>query len=135
MSYYSQHYPSSYGMPSQSYAPPPPAHSGYSYGSYPAQQPQPPPFQADPVQFRREFAHRLSELTVNSRPIIQGLSMMAHDCIRFADIVAECLEMHIRRVSHRLLAPVIYYMISSGVCVVVHCVVRRHFMYLARLRP
>ena len=49
--------------------------------------------------FRKDFGNRLNELTVNSRPIIQSLSMFAHDYVRFAEIVSQCLEAHIRRVS------------------------------------
>ena len=53
----------------------------------------------DPSTFRRDYAARLSELTMNSRPIIQNLSMMAQNFNRYSDIVAECLQAHIRRVS------------------------------------
>lgn len=67
--------------------------------SYPLVPPPPPMYQMDPATFRREFSNRLAELTVNSRPLIQGLSMMAHDYSRFADIVAQCIEAHIRKVS------------------------------------
>jgi len=84
--YYAQ---PSYG--SQTYAQPPVA-NGYHQlpqASYPV----------DPTTFRRDFSNRLSELTMNSRPIIQSLSMYAHDYVRFAEIVAQCLETHIRRVS------------------------------------
>ncbi len=77
-----------------------------SYGnpfSHPPPMPNPYPlppamFQMDPATFRRDFSNRLAELTVNSRPIIQGLSMMAHDYSRFAEIVAQCIEAHIRKV-------------------------------------
>lgn len=58
-----------------------------------------PAYFSDPNTFRREYASRLSELTVNSRPIIQNLSMIAQDYLRFADIVTQCLEAHISRVS------------------------------------
>ena len=63
--------------------------------------PLPPP---DPNVFRRDYAARLSELTMNSRPIIQSLSMIAQDILRhpgpvFSDIVAQCLKAHISRVS------------------------------------
>ena len=43
---------------------------------------------------------RLSELTFNSRPMIQHLSMLSQDSLRFADIVAQCIEEHIQKVSH-----------------------------------
>ena len=57
-------------------------------------------YYADPNHFRRDYIARLSELTVNSRPIIQGLSMTAQEYARYADIVVNCIEQHIRRVSH-----------------------------------
>lgn len=53
----------------------------------------------DPVSFRRDYMGRLAELTVNSRPIIQNLSMVAQEYSRYADVVTECIEQHIRRVS------------------------------------
>ncbi len=53
----------------------------------------------EPNTFRHEFAARLRDLQVNSRPIIQNLSMLAHDYTRYAHIVAQCLESHIREVS------------------------------------
>jgi len=49
--------------------------------------------------FRADFVNRLNELTVNSRPLIQNLTMFAHEYIRFAETVSQCLEMHILRVS------------------------------------
>lgn len=57
------------------------------------------PMYMDPATFRTDFSNRLAELTVNSRPLIQNLSMMAHDYSRFADIVAQSIEAHIRKVS------------------------------------
>jgi hypothetical protein len=78
----------SYGGPSYTqtsgyYQPPPPA----------------PFYHVDPNAFRRDYASRLAELTINSRPIIQNLSMIAQEYTRFSEIVAQCLEAHIRRVS------------------------------------
>jgi hypothetical protein len=67
---------------------------GYHYGSLP-----PPVYHVDPNTFRRDYTMRLAELTINSRPIIQNLSMLAQDYVRFAEIVAQCIEAHIRRVS------------------------------------
>lgn len=58
-----------------------------------------PVFHVDPNMFRRDYMARLAELTVNSRPIIQNLSMIAQEYSRFAEIVAQCIESHIRRVS------------------------------------
>ncbi|KAF8897640.1 hypothetical protein BD779DRAFT_1491908 [Infundibulicybe gibba] len=110
MSLYSQNY---YGQ--QSYASPsfpqPPMHGGYQY-QY--QQPPPPPpapapvFHVDPMTFRRDYTTRLAELTVNSRPIIQNLSMLAQEYSRFAEIVAQCLEAHIRRVPPWMKLPAFY---------------------------
>jgi hypothetical protein len=77
----------SYGGPSYTqtsgYYPPPPAHF----------------YHVDPNTFRRDYSSRLAELTINSRPIIQNLSMIAQEYTRFSEIVAQCLEAHIRRVS------------------------------------
>lgn len=53
----------------------------------------------DPASFRREFTNYLAELSFNSRPIIQGLATVARDHTRFADVVVECIENHIRGVS------------------------------------
>ena len=66
---------------------------------YPYQQPSSLVYN-DPNVFRRDFAARLSELTVNNKNMIHGLSFIAHDNARFGDIVVQCLEAHIRRVSH-----------------------------------
>lgn len=102
MSLYSQNH---YGQPSytNTFTHPVP-HSGYQYQYQqplpPAPPPPPPVYQLDPISFRREYTNRLAELNVNSRPIIQNLSMLAQDYSRFAEIVAQCLEAHIRRVSH-----------------------------------
>lgn len=101
MSLYTNHL---YGQPSYggaSYSSSPT--SGYHYYSQPIPQPATPPtYQVDADSFRRDFSTRLSELTFNSRPAIQQLSMMAQDGARYAGIVAQCLEGHIRRVSHVL---------------------------------
>ncbi|KAF5390584.1 hypothetical protein D9757_002694 [Collybiopsis confluens] len=74
-------------------------------------------YQMDPATFRREYSNRLAELTVNSRPLIQNLSMMAHEYSRFADIVAQCLEAHIRKVPPWVKLPVFYLldMISKNI--------------------
>ena len=67
---------------------------------YPFQQPPAPPiYHMDPHTFRRDYSLRLADLTINSRPIIQNLSMFAQEYTRFAEIVAQCIEAHIRRVS------------------------------------
>jgi pre-mRNA cleavage complex 2 protein Pcf11 len=82
--YPTQTYPQQALSPPNYYQPPPPQHVYY----------------ADPNYFRRDYVTRLAQLTVNSRPIIQALSMLAQEYSRYADIVVNCLEQHIRRVSH-----------------------------------
>ena len=86
--------------PAQGYgAPvPPPGASYYNYAVPPVPHPL---SNVDPNMFRRDYITRLSNLTVNSRPIIQNLSMIAQDYSRYADIVVQCIDQHIRRVSHR----------------------------------
>ena len=108
MSLYSQNL---YGQPSYggpSYSSPTPAPYSQYYHQPPP--PAPPIYYADATSFRREYMTRLSELTFNSRPMIQHLSMLAQDSSRFADIVAQCIEGHIRRVS---LNHILYILISS----------------------
>ncbi|KIY49318.1 hypothetical protein FISHEDRAFT_31535, partial [Fistulina hepatica ATCC 64428] len=56
----------------------------------------------------REFSARLTQLTVNSRPLIQDLSFLAQDYAEFADIVVNCLEGHIRRVPPWMKLPAFY---------------------------
>jgi pre-mRNA cleavage complex 2 protein Pcf11 len=94
MSLYSQS-PPLYGQPYA--APYTQPGLGYHYGQPPL--PPPPVYHVDPNTFRRDYSLRLAELTVNSRPIIQSLSMLAQEFTRFAEIVAQCIEAHIRRVS------------------------------------
>src|ERR1700722_20740874 len=82
---YAQPYTASYTQPGV----------GYQYT-------QPPPmYHLDPNTFRRDYSQRLAELTINSRPIIQNLSMFAQEFSRWAEIVSQCVEAHIRRVSER----------------------------------
>lgn len=91
---------------SSSYAQPP--QHGYQYQYQPSlipMPPQPPVYNPDPVTFRRDYTQRLNELHVNSRPIIQSLSMLAQDLSRYAEIVTQCIEAHIRRVSPTVLSP------------------------------
>ncbi|KAI0771561.1 hypothetical protein BD413DRAFT_549604 [Trametes elegans] len=90
--------PQGYGAPApppNAYYPPPPA-------------PQPVFQHFDPNTFRRDYATRLSNLTVNSRPIIQSLSMLAQEYTRFADVVVQCIEQHIRRVPAWMKLPAFY---------------------------
>ncbi|KAL1747711.1 hypothetical protein HDZ31DRAFT_31382 [Schizophyllum fasciatum] len=98
-----------YGTPYQQPPPPAPVMGGY-YGA-PQGYHVPPPapvYQMDAASFRREFSARLAELNVNSRPIIQGLSMLAQDHVRYGDIAAQCLEAHIRRVPPWMKLPAWY---------------------------
>jgi hypothetical protein len=69
----------------------------YQHNAYPPA-PQA-PFSMDPHTFRHEYARRLEDLTENSRPIIQHLYLFAQEYSRWSDIVGQCLEAHIRRVS------------------------------------
>ena len=71
------------------------------YG-YPQPVQQPIPYFSDSIQFRQFYAHKLRGLTENSKPAIHALSMIAQDFARWADVVVQCLENHIRRVSHRV---------------------------------
>jgi len=108
MSLYSQNL---YGQPpygGPSYSSPPPA--PYTQFYHQPAPPAPPTYHVDATSFRREYMTRLSELTFNSRPMIQHLSMLAQDSSRFADIVAQCIEGHIRRVSRSY---ILYILISS----------------------
>ena len=89
--------------PQQAYSQPPFPHA------YP---PQPPSYAlpssaiypVDPGTFRSDYTARLAGLTDNSRVIIQGLSMYAHDFSRWGNVVTQCIETHIRRVSASLLS-------------------------------
>jgi len=132
MSIYPQSYP---GQPSYSAASytHPSMQGGYPYPymqpNVPIHPPPPPPgvyHYLDPAGFRREFTTRLSELQVNSRPIIQNLSMLAQDYSRFAEIVAQCLEEHIRRVSfilsrHMIKSECFHIVLPSLLCRLVYC--------------
>jgi pre-mRNA cleavage complex 2 protein Pcf11 len=98
MSLYSQ---ALYGQPSYGGGPSYSSQHPATYSQFYRQPPPPaPPYTIDAASFRREYMTRLSELTCNSRPMIQHLSMLAQDSSRFADIVANCIEEHIRTVSH-----------------------------------
>ncbi|KAG0709743.1 hypothetical protein DFH29DRAFT_885631 [Suillus ampliporus] len=89
----------------------PPSYHQPGPSAYPYQQPPPPPapvYFVDPNSFRRDYTTRLAELTINSRPIIQTLSMIAQEYSRWAEIVAQCLEAHIRRVPPWMKLPSFY---------------------------
>ncbi|KIO12700.1 hypothetical protein M404DRAFT_993682 [Pisolithus tinctorius Marx 270] len=85
-----------------------PAGPSYPYPQLPSTQPQAPVYHVDPNSFRRDFATRLAELTINSRPIIQSLSMYAQEYSRWADVVAQCIHTHIRRVPPWMKLPAFY---------------------------
>ncbi|KAI9063314.1 hypothetical protein FKP32DRAFT_1628211 [Trametes sanguinea] len=92
-------YPQGYGAampPANVYYPPPPPAPQAAYQFF------------DPNTFRRDYVTRLSNLTVNSRPIIQNLSMVAQEYTRFADVVAQCIDQHIRRVPAWMKLPAFY---------------------------
>ena len=88
---------------------PPP--NAYNYAPPPVAQPV---YHVDPNMFRRDYASRLAALTVNSRPIIQSLSMIAQDYSRFAEVVVQCIEQHLRRVSRPSISRVIFHTGSFG---------------------
>ncbi|KAI0702864.1 hypothetical protein BC835DRAFT_21604 [Cytidiella melzeri] len=92
---------------------------GYPHAgpAYPPHQPPPQPafygvtqamFYADPTHFRRDYMARLGQLTFNSRPHIQSLSMIAQDYTRYGEIVVQCVEQHIRRASPPTKLPAFY---------------------------
>ncbi|KAH9943494.1 uncharacterized protein BXZ73DRAFT_40385 [Epithele typhae] len=98
-------------------------HGSYTQVAYPTQgygAPIPPPhafhpspmlqpaYHVDPNTFRRDYVARLANLSINSRPIIQSLSMIAQDYSRFAEIVVQCIEQHIRRVPATMKLPAFY---------------------------
>ncbi|KAI0638119.1 hypothetical protein C8Q77DRAFT_1089437 [Trametes polyzona] len=92
--------------PAQGYgAPMPPPNAYYPP---PPTTPQPAYQHFDPNTFRRDYASRLSNLTVNSRPIIQSLSIIAQEHTRFADVVVQSIEQHIRRVPAWMKLPAFY---------------------------
>lgn len=98
---------SSYGQypsyASTSRAPPPPSY----YGGYSSPPAQPAPYQ-QPQPTRQEiqifhdwFAQQLSALVENNRAVIHRLAYIAREHIeRFAPVISECLELHIRQVSN-----------------------------------
>ncbi|KAH7914222.1 hypothetical protein BJ138DRAFT_1177497 [Hygrophoropsis aurantiaca] len=85
---------------------PQPGPPTYSYQQSTA--PPPSTYYVDPHSFRRDYAARLAQLTINSRPIIQSLSMVAQEYSRWAEIVVQCLEAHIRRVPPYMKLPSFY---------------------------
>lgn len=59
----------------------------------------PQPVFIDPATFRRDYSSRLDQLQFNPRPTVQSLSFYAQEYSRYADVVAEYLDGHIRKVS------------------------------------
>jgi hypothetical protein len=90
---------------------PPPSHlpqAPYPHHAFPSIPPQygfpqpvqpPIPYFSDSIQFRQFYAHKLRGLTENSKPAIHALSMIAQDFARWGEVVVQCIENHIRRVS------------------------------------
>jgi len=112
---YAQPYTASYTQPGVGYH--------YTQSTLP-----PPMYHLDPNTFRRDYSQRLAELTINSRPIIQNLSMYAQEFTRFAEIVAQCIEAHIRRVSAVRFTSLHYHRCPRVICRShsVLCVARCH---------
>ena len=82
-------------------APPPPhMYANGGYAAYQQQQQHEHAIATDPATFRHFYMSRLSSLTINSRPIIQDLSLLAmtHQQ-RMSQVVVQCIENHIRMVS------------------------------------
>ena len=61
---------------------------------------QPIPYFSDSLQFHQFYAHMLCDLRENSGQAIHVLSMIAQEFTRWANVVTQCIENHIRRVSH-----------------------------------
>jgi hypothetical protein len=110
--------PSSYAAASAAYAQraPPPV-SYHQPHAYPAQPPVPPQpiYHMDPSHFRRDLQGRLEHLTDNNRDIIGSILTFVQQYPRWVDIVGQCLEAHIRRVSSS--PPYIASHLSSVCCV------------------
>lgn len=81
-------------------------------GYYSAPAPQIPTL--DENSFRSLYAQRLGALTVNSRPIIQDLSMLAQNYPQMAHIVVECIERQVRMVSCHDILPQFYLRYALG---------------------
>ena len=123
MSVYSHPQSSAYGqpytIPMQNYSQAPPPHPAYPY-------PPQPVYHVDPNMFRRDYMARLSELTVNSRPIIQSLSVLAQEFSRFAEVVVQCIEAHIRRVSDSLFLCMILRIKRAYIRVPLYCTTNKN---------
>lgn len=94
-----------FGHQRHQYSSPPhlqPAHPGYGYSAPRQVQPM------DPHTFRQFYSQQLAQLTVNSRPIIQNLSIIAQEYSRMAHVVAQCLETHTRLVQPQFKLTALY---------------------------
>jgi hypothetical protein len=55
----------------------------------------------DPNEFRTWFNSHLATLTVNNKAIIHSIAFIAREHAQtFGSVIAQCIEQHIRRVSH-----------------------------------
>jgi hypothetical protein len=92
--------PSSYAAPSFAHRAAAPS-APYQHNPYPAPAPAPPRpiYHMDPTNFRRDLEARLELLTDNNRDIIGSILTFVQQYPRWSEIVGQCLESHIRRVS------------------------------------
>lgn len=54
--------------------------------------------QAEAEEIKQDYLSSLSELTFNSRPIIQNLTIIAQENINFAEAITKAMEEHIAKV-------------------------------------
>ncbi|ODV90311.1 hypothetical protein CANCADRAFT_25963, partial [Tortispora caseinolytica NRRL Y-17796] len=59
-------------------------------------------------EFKKGYLAALDELTFNSKPIINNLTMMAQTNIPFAPAVVDAVQLHISRVKPQLKLPALY---------------------------
>ena len=50
-----------------------------------------------------EYASSLSDLTVNSKPLINMLTMLAHENITYAPVIVQTVERHLQQVNFMVL--------------------------------
>ncbi|PSN35931.1 hypothetical protein C0J52_07162 [Blattella germanica] len=55
-----------------------------------------------------EYASSLSDLTVNSKPLINMLTMLAHENITYAPVIVQTVERHLQQVPAERKLPVLY---------------------------
>ncbi|KAG8834878.1 hypothetical protein FRC17_006623 [Serendipita sp. 399] len=97
-----------YAIPTSYYPPPSQQPQSYQhqYPGYYSSSPQPP--YIDENNFRSLYTQRLGALTLNSRPIIQDLSMLAQNYPQMAHIVVDSIERQVRTVSAPFKLPLFY---------------------------